>query len=137
MLISPKKKSARSKRYTPNLGGRGLIYSFNYDRRFFADNGGFGASVGVGGLSGLGASVIFLPVYVYYLAGSGDNYLELGAGITGAPIPFLLLSFGTATIGYRYQPTKGVLFRIGFTPMYSVYSHYFQPWGGISLGCAF
>jgi hypothetical protein len=113
-------------------GGRGLIYSANYDRRFSTGNGGFGASIGACAVPMfLGASYIALPVSVYYLAGVEDKHLELGVGITG---PFY--AFGTATIGYRYQPAKGMLFRIGFTPM--LYrTGYFQPWGGVSFGYAF
>ncbi|MDR3366871.1 MAG: hypothetical protein LBO71_07895 [Prevotellaceae bacterium] len=117
------------------IGGRGMLFSVSYDRRLFVGDGRFGASIGVGGIAMFGAAAIFLPAYAYYLVGSGSSYLEVGAGITGAPLPFSSASFGTATIGYRYQPAKGLLFRIGLTPMYS--ANYFQPWWGISVGTAF
>jgi hypothetical protein len=127
----PEEKMCPQQALYAELGGRGMIYSVNYDRRFFAGNGGFGGSAGVSYFNFFGASALMIPLGVYYLAGSGSSYLEVGAGITGAPLPL----FGTAIIGYRYQPAKGMLFRIGLTPVYTV--NYFQPWWGISLGTAF
>jgi len=66
------------------LGGVGLIYSFNYDFRF--DNqrmDGWGMRVGAGGY-GRSANEFFfsLPVMVNKLYGQGPHYFEMGLGMT-------------------------------------------------------
>jgi hypothetical protein len=125
--------------YCELLGRSSLLYAVNYDRRFFTGSGGAGASVGFGYIDLFGVTAFMLPVGVYYLAGSENHHVELGAGITtlgnSTSSGILLQPFGTATVGYRYQPARGFLFRIGFTPMYTTRG--FAPWGGASFGAAF
>ena len=75
----------------------------------------------------------------YYLPGKGPGFLELGAGISVSPMPWK--SYGkndSATslhgcIGYRYQKSNGMLFRIGLTPFYR-FNWAFLPLVGVSFG---
>ena len=63
---------------------------------------------------------------------SADNidFFGVGSGSGGTAVG------GTATIGYRYQPSNGgFLFRIGFTPFFA--EDGFAASGGISLGFSF
>jgi hypothetical protein len=145
-IALPEDDNAEKKRFRQavygEFGGRGIWYSLNYDCWYAVGRGGLGASVGGGGVFMFGVSVMWLPVSAYYLVGSGRHHLELGAGVT----PLLDVASnsvdaelsalpGTATIGYRYQPARGVLFRAGFTPMYT--TNIFVPRGGVSVGYAF
>lgn len=145
------------------LLGNGMLYTINYDR-FLLDNIGVRAGFEYIGLSasspsgsGESASVsmLLIPITLNYFLASHDNgkvgssKLELGAGIL-----FVSLSAsasgnagsifsasgigiaGTATIGYRYQPSDGgFIFRIGFTPIFG--SGIFLPYGGLSFGYGF
>lgn len=137
------------------LGGNGLLYSLNYDHKFFDH-----ASARIGGMYlPLSAddpstfdgriSMIFVPIMANYLVGNGNSRLEIGGGVTvvrvdgggtveneqiddfrGAGAVF------TGTIGYRLQPRNGgFLFRIGFTPLFAPDG--FLPWAGLSLGATF
>lgn len=137
------------------LGGPGLLYSLNYERR-------------VGGVWSIrgGASVFavrhpepedpghvyaILPLSCHYLRGEGSHLLDLGAGpavgwswneSTGESVPEYLISLH---IGYRFQPRRGgVSFQAAFTPFlfpdewmrknskFAVY-----PWFGIGVGYGF
>ncbi|HMO60797.1 MAG TPA: hypothetical protein PKC39_05315 [Ferruginibacter sp.] len=116
---------AQAKNTFLELGGPGLL-SFNYDQRFTKSQRGFGGRIGAGGYHLDGATAVYLPVAVNYLAGKkeGKHYLELGAGVTkvfGTPLdddmdfsrPFTFLN-----IGYRLQPrAKGFLFRAVYSPI--------------------
>ncbi len=136
------------------LGGTGILYSIDYEHRFtehFSGRIGFSTwslptfAVIVNG----SFDMTSFPVLLNYLAGGNGHYLELGMG----PV-FYVSSFtgqlvffgnevsgqstgvlGAATVGYRYQPRKGLLFRIGVTPLTSFRKTLF--WGGISLGVVF
>ena len=86
---------------------------------------------------------------VNYLTGEGNSHLELGVGgiiysahVNGewafwkSPDEDLSGVLGTATLGYRYQPTaEGFFFKIGATPMFNESG--VLPTGGLSLGYAF
>ncbi|GHT52443.1 hypothetical protein AGMMS49982_12690 [Bacteroidia bacterium] len=137
------------------LMGQSIVYSVNYDSRFFEGDGGFGAHIGLGYIpvqEFLGLSDVHffsVPASVYYLIGKHGNYFEVGAGVSllstvkaknGLHIGREFL--GTLCIGYRRQPlNKGLLFRIGTTPLVALNSTEgfvglpFYP--GISLGYAF
>lgn len=128
------------------LAGNALIYSVNYDRRFGQN---FTGRLGVMRAGVGGVSFTNIPIMGNYLVGSGNHRFELGIG----PQIFIVsidvgndsgfgfeedgTAFGgTATIGYRYQPTDGgFVFRVGLTPSFS--SAGFLPWAGLSLGYAF
>lgn len=124
------------------LGGNGLLYTFNYDRTFTQR---MTARIGLGtwkedknpevtGTDGREAALLLL---MNYLIGCGANRLEVGAG----PVYFYDEADGdhagvTATLGYRYQPlSRGFSVRVGATPVWS--DGEFWPWGGLSVGYGF
>lgn len=129
--------------------GSAVIYSINYDR-LFTEN--FGGRIGFMYLSELdfifvsAKDLLFIPVTLNYFVG-GKHKLELGAGAVFAGVSstgaFGFKSgnaqsniVGTATIGYRFQKSKGgFLFRISFTPFFT--SKGIVPYGGVSMGMCF
>ena len=130
------------------LGGNGLIYTINYDRMIgnkFNVRAGI-ETYGAFSQNGEGSGVIVLPVMVNYLAGQGNNRLELGLGKLFSQIN---LDFGddsrfsrfsdntyTATIGFRHQPRNGgLLFRVGLTPIIGRELTFM--WAGASIGASF
>ena len=98
------------------LGGAGVIYSFNYEGRFGKYENGLGFRIGIGGASVSGDGYLAVPVQINYLAGRSGKYFEIGGGATYAPglnvfddrNPDIL---GTLSIGFRKQPLikKGLL----------------------------
>lgn len=136
------------------LGGNGLLYTFNYDRLFSKHvSGRVGAMVVSGTSEGnfegdhFAGTGVLLPVTVNYLIGSGTSRLELGAGPLIGGGDFVTrngrtygLGFRgiTSTIAYRRQPTDGGFnFRIGLTPFYARNTSLTQLWGGLSFGYTF
>jgi hypothetical protein len=139
------------------LGGPGILFSANIDRRFKKSNLGWGARVGLGFISGdyeyddngyyRQRSVLTFPVQVNYVFGKGESphTFEVGAGFTalGKKIDVFGYSdsgatsiMGTAAFMYRRQPKNGgFAWRIGFTPF--IYDGYIQASGGVSVGYAF
>lgn len=137
------------------LGGNGLLYTLNYERRLRDHIAGRAGIMffTVEGTTSEGekaeASVLVAPIMLNGLLGGGAGRLELGVGplfgwvdaqardIEGTEID--VSGFGiagvTSTIGYRYHPPDGgLLFRIGLTPFISGDP---QIWGGIGIGYAF
>lgn len=128
------------------LGGNALAYSINYDYRLLehvsarAGLGYFGLSQGGGN-----GSVLFVPLMVNYLTGTGSSHFEIGAGPVFSSIGGKFINFDrsysgvlgiTSTIGYRLQPRDGGFhFRIGLTPVFA--AGFFLPWLGISFGYSF
>ncbi|MHC1777766.1 MAG: hypothetical protein AB9834_20370 [Lentimicrobium sp.] len=116
------------------LGGKGWI-SLNIDFRIKET---FTISAGVAGIEeGIAPNVMG------YFFGGKRHRLEMGGGLS---VNFgdadLLNMFVHGVIGYRYQKKKGLLFRAGFTPMYTIPftdegNYAFIPWAGISLGYSF
>jgi hypothetical protein len=126
------------------LGGAGIIYSFNFDGRFDKYENGLGFRVGIGGAYVNGAGYFALPLQLNYLAGSNGRYVEFGGGVTYAPNLDIFQNgsntFGTLTIGFRRQPLgrKGFTFRAAFTPIIGFQSGGgFIPSAGISWGYRF
>ncbi len=137
------------------LGGNALLYSVNYDHKFFdhasARIGAMYFSVSADDPNSLNGrvSVFLAPIMANYLVGDGNSRLELGAGLVvagasgsgtvdneqldefrGGGVGF------TSTVGYRLQPRDGgFLFRIGFTPIIAPGT--FIPWFGLSFGASF
>jgi hypothetical protein len=65
------------------LGGAGLIYSFNYDFRFNPDRvDSWGMRVGLGGYGTSNASFFSVPLMVNKLYGRGPHFFEMGMGFT-------------------------------------------------------
>jgi hypothetical protein len=133
-------------------GGGPGVGSINFDMRFTHSNAGWGARVGVGYVSATDntskVTIFAIPLGVNYLLALNENqshFLEGGLGgsfirLTGLSPNnsfFLNGSFGFAEIGYRYAPaTKGILFRINWTPLFSDRS-FNAAYGGLSLGWKF
>ena len=140
----PMQTSANGSQLYFELGGAGIIYSFNYDGRFSKYENGLGFRVGVGGASVDGDGYFALPVQINYLLGSKGKYFEVGGGVTYAPGLDLFgngaNSYGTLTFGFRKQPVgkKGFTFRAAFTPIIGFNGGgSFLPFAGISWGYKF
>jgi hypothetical protein len=118
------------------VGGQGVFFSINYDRRITYTTSGFGFRVGLGYDVSFDPTYMSIPVGLYYMAGGGGNFFEMGAGATYVSITNVppgqtadfanknwvgdqKFLFGTLNIGYRHQPKESHLnFRTGLTPMF-------------------
>lgn len=137
----------KAKNYYLQIGGAGLAISVNYDARFNAERNGWGYTVGIGGFSSEGNSVITVPFQINYLIGEHSSMLQVGGGATflhstgnntGKTWSFDRITgfVATGSFGYRYQPEhKGISFKIEFTPI--LYDEGIIPAGGISIGYTF
>lgn len=137
------------------LGGPGILFSANIDRRFAKSNVGIGGRIGIGFVTDdFGEiydyepkSVLTVPVQLNYIFGKSSSVhsFEVGAGATfvGKKIDIFSYNdtnpksvFATASFMYRRQPAEGGFsWRIGFTPI--VAGSYVQPSGGVSVGYNF
>lgn len=139
------------------LGGPGILFSANIDRRFTKSNLGVGGRIGLGFVTGdfqidnngfyNTRSVVTFPIQLNYIFGkpSSVHSFEVGAGatFTGKKIDLFNNSytgsksvFATASFMYRRQPHDGGFsWRIGFTPI--VGAGYIQPSGAVSVGYNF
>jgi len=137
----------KAKNYYLQIGGAGLAISANYDARFNAERNGWGYTVGIGGFSQEGNSVITVPFQINYLMGEHSSMLQVGGGATflhstgnntGKTWSFDRITgfVATGSVGYRYQPEhKGISFKIEFVPI--LYDEGIIPAGGISIGYTF
>lgn len=137
------------------LGGNGLLYTFNYERRFRDHLAGRAGLMffALEGTTSDGEEVdveaVLVPLMINGLIGDGAGRFEIGAGpligyadasardIEGTEIDVEGFGFAgvTSTLGYRYHPQDGgFLFRVGLTPFISGSP---QIWGGISIGYVF
>jgi hypothetical protein len=127
------------------LGGPGVIYSFNYDGRFGGYENGIGFRIGMGGASWNGSGYIAIPMQLNYLLGTKGKYIELGGGATYAPNLDLFengtdIWYGTLCLGFRKQPLgkKGFTFRAAFSPLIGfTHGGSFLPFAGVSWGYRF
>jgi hypothetical protein len=140
------------------LGGPGILFSANIDRRFNKSELGAGGRIGLGFITGdfydknLGyyqmQSIATFPMQLNYIFGKANSVhtFEVGAGITisGKKIDIFENSanrtynslYGTACFMYRRQPKDGGFsWRIGFTPIIS--GGFIQPMAGVSVGYNF
>lgn len=116
------------------LVGKG-IYSVNFDYRKSAT---WAMSVGVQWFEA------FFPSLMYYHFGGKRHRLEIGGGLSGVidqPDGFAGLMIH-GVVGYRYQKKKGLIFRAGLTPSYTIPflesgRYMFLPLPGISVGYSF
>ena len=126
-----------------DLGGWALWYSLNFEHRIsLADNHRLG----------LGGGLLLIPAAdTSLLAGLSVNFLlgkthNLEIGFT----PSVFFEDGekefvfSPLIGYRYESAKGLLFRIGLSPVSTMLPGIWGepergliPWGYLSLGYAF
>jgi len=139
------------------LGGPGILFSANIDRRFTKSNLGWGGRIGIGFVSGYldsdpyyydrPTTVVTFPVQVNYIFGkpTSPHSFEAGAGFTVAGKKLGVFDFYdstrssffvTASFMYRRQPVNGGFsWRIGFTPL--IAQGYIQPSGAVSVGYNF
>ncbi len=141
------------------LGGPGILFSANIDRRFTKSNLGFGGRIGIGFVTGdeydnnngnynyKMRSVLTVPIQLNYIFGKSNsvNSFEVGGGLTIVGKKLNILDFyddersslfGTASFMYRRQPAEGGFsWRIGFTPL--IGRGYIQPFGAVSVGYNF
>jgi hypothetical protein len=146
--------SANASQFYFELGGPGVIYSFNYDGRFGPYENGMGFRIGIGGASWNGSGYFAIPVQLNYLLGTNGKYFELGGGATYAPglnlfgndenqnVPGYQYTnvYGTFSLGFRKQPLgkKGFTFRAAFSPIISFANGgSFLPFAGVSWGFRF
>jgi hypothetical protein len=132
---------AQSAFYLEGLG-HGLLYSVNYDYGFDREPGGLGFKIGLSYIPIEDSDVLSIPVSLNYLKGAGPGFFELGVGVDFfkgkanflGDYDFGSSNFGfIASVGYRYQKPKGLLFRVGLTPILS--NEIFVPYfAGISIG---
>ena len=85
----------------------------------------------------------FFPFIMGYYFGGEKRMLEIGGGMCSVVNSdgILGISFH-GVIGYTYQKKKGLIFRIGFTPLYAIgFSEtgksMFVPLAGVSFGYSF
>ena len=130
------------------LGGHGLIFSFNYDARFSPKPDGIGGRIGIGGFAlGDDIKMLTIPVGINYLAGNNGKYFEGGLGAVYSSGGFFDNDrnfgkvFGVITFGYRKQPNDGgFTFRAAITPIFGTVDNeaIFYPWmPSVSFGYAF
>ena len=139
------------------LGGPGILFSANIDRRFSKSHLGWGGRIGLGFVSGYfeensqgwydnPSSVVTFPVQINYIFGkeNSPHTFETGAGVTILGKRLEVLDFydkktnffGTASFMYRRQPVNGgFTWRIGFTPL--IAKGYIQAFGGAGVGYNF
>lgn len=130
------------------IGGQGLLFTANYDTRFFNKRDGLGGRAGIGYMSIDNDKITTFPISLNYLLGKGKSFFEVGLGAT-----FLASSdgstgilfdggsegavLGTMSFSYRLQPEdSGFSFRAGLTPIFNE-SDFIPYYGGISLGYSF
>jgi hypothetical protein len=130
---APRELSARNG-YFLELGGAGLLYSLNYERRF---NDAFSVSVGFGAIPVWGAVATIFPLSVHGWTGT-EHHLEYGGGVTLVAQDLDDGRFWVPSMGYRYQrPEGGFLFRataMGFFRMNDPIDAI--PFAGLSAGWA-
>ncbi len=125
-------------------GGSALWYSLNYEHRYILKPM-HRITLGAGtSLLPLASDVSFIGfLSAGYLYGNTHS-LEIGgsAGSVFTEKEFV----GSIRIGYRYEGPKGLLFRVGFSPVYTKFAETglkeysgkgFVPWAYISLGYTF
>ncbi len=146
------------------LGGPGILFSANIDRRFTKSALGFGGRIGLGfvttevlvgrdqyGFSNYQTrSIATVPLQINYVFGKLNSVhsMEVGVGatFTGKKIDIFENDynstnpggsvFGTASFMYRKIPKDGgFTWRIGFTPI--IGGGYIQPSGGVGIGYSF
>jgi hypothetical protein len=116
------------------LLGKGF-FSFNVDFRIKET---YAISIGAG-LAEEGVS----PNIMGYYFGGTRHRIEAGGGVSGIIVDGTFKAMMiNGVIGYRYQKKKGLLFRVGFTPIFGIPftdegKYAVVPWAGLSLGYSF
>jgi hypothetical protein len=121
------------------IGGTGIIYSINYDRRFTKSQTGLGIKIGVTSTKLLLEfdGDYLLPIHLNYVIGNKVG-LELAAGVTISNFTYENV-LPSASVMLRYQSQKGLNLRIGVAP-YSLkrnVNNIVYWWPGLSVGYTF
>ncbi|HZH95187.1 MAG TPA: hypothetical protein VEY06_04845 [Flavisolibacter sp.] len=156
---SESSKPAGTTSFYAELGGPGLVFSANLDKRFKNSHLGLGGRAGVGFASSYeetirngnsdyrDVSVVTFPLQLNYIFGKNESphTFEVGAGVTIAGRKLEIFNFydetrssvfGTASFMYRRQPVAGgFTWRVGFTPI--IAKGYIQPFAGVGVGYNF
>jgi hypothetical protein len=137
------------------LGGNGILYSFNYERQF---NNQLLGRIGISYFS----NDLQIPLTFGKLFGEEKHHFEVSSGITyqnqlmndnydygyyytdWEPVRKNVM-FLTGFVGYRFQKPEGhFLFRAGLTPLFEIYDSVNKAspgvlfiWGGLSFGHRF
>lgn len=147
--IETKQRPQRAQNLYLEGMGNSIVWAVNYDTRFEASDKGAGFSIGAGGLSLAGFSLVNVPVVINHLLGRDGHYLELGAGVNftylGNNSELFRVNettiLGTTTFGYRFQPMEGGLMcRLTVNPLFGAPDaqfFFFPFFGGLSLGYTF
>lgn len=143
------------------LGGPGILFSANLDKRFTKSRLGIGGRIGIGFVTADEqkydpnngwyeyemVSVLTVPVQLNYIFGKGTSphTFEVGAGLTYVGKKLDIINFyddrkanlfGTVSFMYRRQPIEGgFTWRAGFTPL--IANGYIQPFGAVGVGYNF
>jgi hypothetical protein len=138
--------------YYEFLGNSFGNLDLNYDRIVYSNERGLAASGRIGiayYLSKSDLSPVMLPTMAQLLMGKKRHKLETGIGVIHSFTFRYNLSSGgkefdkylprmAALIGYRNQKDQmGFMWRIGFTPTWSVKDKFFIPLFGVSAGFTF
>jgi hypothetical protein len=125
------------------LGSTGGLYNISYDCAFpFAERHKIALGIGLGYSQHAFGSYI----QVNYLYGK-THHLEIGTGLAFPEMDFSYdnrdsdSAYPFVRIGYRFQESGGLFFRVAFTPFLS-YNRYDQIlyiglWGGVAFGFTF
>ncbi len=141
------------------VGGPGILFSANIDRRFKPSTLGWGFRAGLGFVTAdeekmvngyyeyEPVSAVTVPVQLNFVFGKQDSphSFEVGAGVTYVGRELEIMNFyddresqffGTFSFMYRRQPLNGGFsWRAGFTPL--VANGYIQASAGVSVGYNF
>lgn len=134
-----------------DLGGPGLIYSFNYERMLI--NGRRKKTAIQIGASyyppNSGIRDIWIPIGVNELFSRSEHHLEVGLGwiiireasrdSENEVVDWFWSTMMFARLGYRYQRPDGkFIFRAAFTPFFEFEgTREIHPSGGVSIGYSF
>ena len=135
--------------------GNGLVLSLNYERILYNGPVNFGVRGGLGYSPEDGERAIYtIPFEIVVIFGNKKHHIELGAGISyylkvnkskhyhdnRKHTNYSIMVY--PRIGYRYKGNKGLLIRVGYTPVLELpaldlFDKPFHPFGGISIGYSF
>ena len=123
---------------------RNGMLNTSYDMRFGKQRNGLGGRIGFGAAPLVNA--LQVPLEMNYLLGQRKHYIEIGAcaiaGIGRSDSPGSKRTFGIGfsvpTLGYRFQHAKGIIGKIGYSPIvYNVKRMHIQHGFYAGFGVAF
>lgn len=135
------------------LGGRGLLYTFSYDR-VLSDELSVGFGFGTvpmndlfGNTTNVSATIVPLYLSYYFMREAGSLFATAGASLVAnsSSVSGLKTSVGglqlsstpllpTAGVGYEFRSDPGFLVRVAG---YLILGQTVAPWGGFSIGYSF